>query len=1089
MLSAITALGILISAILLSSTSLFTQALAEAGVRHTLVSKPPETNNVQALAQNRPLDPGDYEELREVAERAIQQRIGQLVVGQERFGRSQVGMPLTMDPDRRSPPLDAPSGRLIFMTGFTEHSRILYGDWPRTPGEAGPQGAELQVVVGAQVARSMGLEVGSRVFVTPFRAAPEERLTLNVAGVVEPVDGRDEYWMGLPDQFAPQAHGEELVIPIYVTEDDFFQVVGRRFPTVVGDFGFNVFVDPSRITAESVDATQQSLESLEADLNKVYPRTFLLSRLGLTLEEYERELLLAKVPLYVYVSLIVILILYFLGLIAVILGKSRADELNLLRGRGATVPQVWGVMLLFECALACTAVAVGPPLAWLIVRFLLLPSLGDVGGSPIELDLTGEAFWAAAVGALLSLAVLTISIVGRARLGVVDAMSSRSRPPSTSVVHRYYLDLVVVLIVALVWWQFQEREGFVSRSLEFRGLELDLSVVLGPVLVLLAAGLLMMRILPLLTRLVFWLVARTGPAWSTVALARLARDPVLPSSLAVMIMISAALGVFGAVFQSSLTGSQSDQARHRVGGDVVLSGAGVASLSIEELTLAPGVESATYVISDSVDLVAGHSSSSAQLFAASPQSIQRSSWFREDFSGATLEELADSIQTVPVRAHESGFGVPLPPGTERIGVWVDATELGEQVLQGGIGVWARLTDSRGRYRNVQLGEFAGPDNENSEGWHFHSADLPERIRRPERVWSLASIFLTTSAFSKVAAGSISIDDFSVSGSGLPAGDMVIESFDYSSEWRPIGISFGVPDSTEISPISGRDGDVGLKFSWVEPLAGGQRGIHLSPVRLPLPAIGGGGLRPGQSLQIRHGRSSIPVRVVETAEWFPTVNSQRRPFLLMDIEGYQSYKDLLPPGGLDPAPRQVWLSLDSQYERRTVIERITASLPDFVAVTDREAEAAKASSNPLAGGGWDGLMGLGVASIGASLLTILLLHGVFSVQAGRVDTAVGRALGLSSNQIFLSLAAERWLMAGLAIAIGGAIGFWPGLELVKLLDLAHNGGEIVPPMIPRVNEVLLASVLGGLVLAVAASVGVGGLAARRLRIPEVLREGN
>ena len=1087
-LTAVTALGILTSVILLSASALYSQTLAETGVRHALFSRPPTTSNIQALAHNRPLAPEDYEQLRALAEDAIQQRVGHLVVGQHRFGRSQVGMPLTTDPERRAPALGSPSGRLIFMTGFTEHSRLVEGDWPRTPGTAGPEGVELDVVVGGQVAKSLGLRLGSMIFVTPYRASPEERITLTVVGVAEPLDSRDEYWMGLPDQFAPQSHGEEVAIPAYVTEDDFFHVVGRRFPTVVGDFGFNVFVDPSRITAGSVDDTQAALEGLEADLNKVYPRTFLLSRLGLTLEEFERDLLLARVPMYVYVSLVVILILYFLGLIAVILGRSQADELSLLRGRGATVPQVWGVLLLAECVLASVAVAAGPPLAWLIVRFLLLPTFGDVGGGPIEINLSAEAFWAGAVGAVLSVAVLTVSVAGRARSGVVEAMSSRSRPPSVSVVHRYYLDLFVVLIVGLAWWQFQERDGFVSRSLEVRGFDLDPSIVLGPVLALLAAGLLLMRVLPLLTRLVFWISSRAGPGWSSMALVRIARDPVLPSSLAVMLMISAALGVFGATFQASLTRSQTDQARHRVGGDVVVSGPGIVSIDPGDLTSISGVQSETGVFRQTVNLVEGHSSAPALLFAAEPGAMARSSWFREDFSDVTLAELAGLIETLPVGPSGEGFGVPLPPGTERIGVWLDPAELGDHILQGSIRVWAKLTDSSGSYANVPMGEFGGPRNEDLIGWRFLSAGLSDQIQQSGDPWSLAAIYLSTSAFAKVREGSVNLDDFTVFGPGLPDGGMVIEGFDGPGGWTPYGVDYGVPDRAEVSPGAARDGGGGLRFSWVEPFSGEQRGIHQPPVPLPLPAIGGGGLLAGQLLQVQHGRSSIPVLVVGTAEMFPTVTRPRRPFLVVDIEGYLTYREVLPPGGFEPAPQQVWLSLDPEYDRAAVIDEITASVPDFVTVTDRESEAADASANPLAGGGWNGLTGLGVASIGLAVVTILLLHSAFSVQAGRMDTAVGQALGLSSRQVFLSLTAERWLLAGVAIAIGGAIGYWPGLELVKLLDLAHNGGEIVPPMIPRVHEVLLGSTLGGLVVAVIASVGLGTLLARRINAAEVLREG-
>ena len=88
-----------------------------------------------------PLGPEDYAELRGVAEEAIQRRLSALTVSQERFGRTQAGMPLTANPEQQPPTLGAPSGRLFFMTGFTEHSRLISGRWPQTGGTSGPQGS------------------------------------------------------------------------------------------------------------------------------------------------------------------------------------------------------------------------------------------------------------------------------------------------------------------------------------------------------------------------------------------------------------------------------------------------------------------------------------------------------------------------------------------------------------------------------------------------------------------------------------------------------------------------------------------------------------------------------------------------------------------------------------------------------------------------------------------------------------------------------------------------------------------------------------------------------------------------------------
>ena len=259
---------------------------------------------------------------------------------------------------------------------------------------------------------------------------------------------------------------------------------------------------------------------------------------------------------------------------------------------------------------------------------------------------------------------------------------------------------------------------------------------------------------------------------------------------------------------------------------------------------------------------------------------------------------------------------------------------------------------------------------------------------------------------------------------------IAEGFEAQGQWAPLGTGSGAPDRLEASASAAHSGEGGLAFSWTETFGGELRGIHLSPVPLPLPAIGGAGLEAGELLRIEQGRASIPVQVMTVSDLFPTVTDFRRPFLLLDVENYLAYLRLLPPGSLKTNPQEIWLSLSPGHDREAVIESIRDELPPYVSVTDRQEAAVQAAANPLAGGGWDGLTGLSMAGIGLAVVTVLLMHSVASVRAGSVDTAVARALGMSNRQLLMSLAAERWLMAGAAIAAGAAIGYWPGLELVQ-----------------------------------------------------------
>ncbi len=1085
-MTAATSLGILASVVLLSAAALYSEVLAEAGVRYALYSQPANSLDIQILSENRPMGTDDYERLRRLADGAIDQRLGAIRTDVERFGRTQSGLPLTSDPDQPPPALTTIAGRPFFMTGFPDHALLLEGGWPQEPGKSVPAGVELQAVVGQQTAREMGYKVGDRIFITPFRSSPEERIVLTVVGLVSPADPRDKFWLGYPSQFSRQTVGETNVVPAYVTEDDFLRVMGSRFPTLIGDFGFNVFVDPSKITAQTVEATQESVDGLETGLNKAYPRTFVFTRLGLTLDEFERELTLARVPVYVFVSLVVVIVLYFLVLIAGIVGRSQADELGLIRGRGGSIVQVCGVLLLADGMLAAAAVAIGPLLAWLIVRYAMLPAFSGLEGGPIEVFIIGDMFWMGAIGAVLSLAALSLSAVARARGGVAESVASRSRPPEASILQRYYLDIVVILAVGVVWWQFGEREGFLTRSLASRGLEIDPAVVLGPVLGLLAAALLLLRLLPLALRLAVWLCSRAGPAWLTFATVRVARDPVLPSSLAVLLMLSAALGVFGATFQSSMSSSQREQTLYRVGGDLVLSGPGAGKIQLSDLEQIPGIRTATPLLQDTATFTVGHSSFPAHLLAADPQDLAAAAWFREDFSSSTLPQLADRIRSLSVEGPDV---VPLPTGVDRIGVWLETSSLRGVELQANINVWAKLRDADGRHSNVSLGGFSRIREGGAENWQFFAGELSERMVGLETGWAVAAIFLTTSAYARVPSASIHFDDLTAFGPSLPAEGMVVEDFEDTGPWRAIDIISGVQDVADAGPSGARSGSAGLTFSWVEPFTGQQRGVHIPPVNLPLTAIGGGGLRLNENLRIKQGQSAIPIHIVGLTELFPTIYNTQRPFVIVDLNAYQAYRKFLPPAGPIKGPGQIWLSLDPSHDRNAVISEIESELKALVSIIDRTASADRASRNPLAGGGWDGLTGLSIGAVGIAVGIALLLHGAASARAARIDNAVARALGLSTGQLFLTLLAERWLMAGAAIVAGAAIGYWPGLQLIQMLQLTAGRSAPLPPLIPQVHELLLAVVLIGLAAAVMGSAIYSAVLARRERPAEVLRAGD
>ena len=1124
-LLAITSFGVLAAVTLMAVGAIYSRALAEGGIRHTIATNSKISLNPMIVIQNRPLGPADYRRLSSAVGEINEARLGYMTRDTQRLGQARPNLPLVDVLDGQPPPQNAPVGQPFFLTDFEKHSRIIEGSWPQNAPLLHDKGLDMEVVVGRQTALAMGFDIGSEVYLIPFRETPLERIALTVVGIAEPIDTGEEYWMHssavyfntivTPDPEVPD--GERITVPIYIPEDTFLNGLGARYPTLVGDYTWFLYLDTSVLTASEVEPTKDAIVGLETDLNKRFSRSLVLSRLERTLTEFQSDLTYARVPLYLFISLVVVVILYFLVLVMGLLSRTRSDEASLLRSRGASMFQVGGLMALGEGMIVLLAVVAGPFLALAIVHHLLIGTINPVGeGDPISVEFSADMFIMGAIGGFLSLLVLMASGFGLARLGIVEFLRERARPPTVPFLQRYYVDLLVLAVVGLLWWQIEDGEGFIRGDLLNRGeIDVDPSLLMGPVLVLLAAAFLLLRVLPFLIKAVTWMVSGLAPAWVTFALVRVSRDPLPHGSLAVILMMVVALGIFGAAFQSTLSRSQREQTLYEVGGDLVLSGSVFPDSVQEELANMDGVEAISPMTRSPVTLIGGFpAGTTAELLAVDPDTLPDTVvGFRADFAGKSLPELLSPLHTrgflvsgEPLRQPEDGAnGVVLPTNAESIGVWADVASMNQTLFRQKLELWMHLSDATGAYYGLNVGEltpsgsvpsppsssFGGtpdPSQSSTPEWVFLEAPLRELDRLffpPESPLSVVSIFISGDDSYRLPRGSIGLDDITVKTASNPDTGLVVEGYERASTWMPIPNAEVDPDSMEITFRAAHSGRFGIKFSWLESALGVPRGIMMPQGPFPLPAIGGPMFHVGQELRIKVDRQLVPIVVRDVTDYFPTIDPSARPFLLVSLEDYRQYIQST-PFGLARFPGELWISMDDSDARSQTVRSMREGMPFFASLRDSKSRVDVAERYPLAGGGWDGLTILGISAMTVAVVLALGTYAVVSVRTGRMDLSIVKALGLSNRQLVLSLVLERVLIAVIAIASGGVLGVWLGQWVLGFLDIDSSGNPLVPPIVVTFQGWLIALVIVELTVSIALAILLASVLVRRLKASDILR---
>ena len=143
-----------------------------------------------------------------------------------------------------------------------------------------------------------------------------------------------------------QNYGDNPLVSFYVNEATFFDGLGARYPSLVGDYEWFLFTDTTVLTVDTVQSTRDALTGLETDVNKGYPRSTVLTLLensrgtGL-LTTYQRDLTLARVPVFLFLSLVVMVVLYFLTVVVGLLAPDQERRSPVCCGAGGLTCCRW----------------------------------------------------------------------------------------------------------------------------------------------------------------------------------------------------------------------------------------------------------------------------------------------------------------------------------------------------------------------------------------------------------------------------------------------------------------------------------------------------------------------------------------------------------------------------------------------------------------------------------------------------------------------------------------------------------------------------------------------------------------------------
>lgn len=456
---------------------------------------------------------------------------------------------------------DSGYSRVQAINELEKHVKLVDGKMPSKSKE----GDVYEVLVSEAASAKLKFALNRIYTMTDVNKKGYAPIKIKPVGIFGPKDNDELYWSGIKiDSF-----DEAVVMDEALMQSDFIKSSPTQLDSATWYFAF----DYHALKLNNIGKFYSSEASITKDLaeiNNTINISFPL--IDLTQNYLYKESQLKTMMWSLNIPVIIMLSIYLFMVSKLIVDKEK-NEISLLISRGASRMQVVFGYVVEGMLLASVALIFGPLLGKLITMFLGASNgfMEFVDRKALDIAISLKSYSYALLGCFIFLITLLIPAYKASNTSIVDHKRKKARGSERVFWQKIFLDVILLCISAYGHYLFNQRQQILKATAAAGSdIQVDPILFFVPVLFILGASLLCLRLYPLFLKLVYKAGRKLWPPSMYGTLVQVSRSSFSYHFLMVFIMLTLSIGVFSATAARTINKNAEEKILYKNGADIVI---------------------------------------------------------------------------------------------------------------------------------------------------------------------------------------------------------------------------------------------------------------------------------------------------------------------------------------------------------------------------------------------------------------------------------------------------------------------------------------------------------------------------------------